>query len=283
MANPFATRPGATDEETKLREDFYKATGCHLLFNDTLRHEYKGLDGNGNPFYETELVGLEYTLTHVGSSRFKFDYLQTLEQKRKVTDFLLNDLLPYIKEAMPYSIMVVNGIDEYQKNQMESVYEYVGSPLTYSNLRCVALNVSRLDGLTDEEMKGYAQDICCEMIFASFGGTSNNKYTDGKAKDFFAISFNRYGTPKSAWGLDENFQLIIIPLNPLEEGFLEDDPAILNFPSPKEDAINYIKACLTMTEEEFFEKYGQNDVKGLTRQKYDVMKPLLDATGIKFN
>ena len=56
MSNPFATLPGATDEETKLREDFYKATGCHLLFNDTLRHEYKGLDGNGNPFYETELL-----------------------------------------------------------------------------------------------------------------------------------------------------------------------------------------------------------------------------------
>ena len=70
MSNPFATLPGATDEETKLREDFYKATGCHLLFNDTLRHEYKGLDGNGNPFYETELLGLEYSLTNVGFTDF---------------------------------------------------------------------------------------------------------------------------------------------------------------------------------------------------------------------
>ena len=37
MANPFAPQPGATDEESKLREEFYKNTGCHLLFNDTLR------------------------------------------------------------------------------------------------------------------------------------------------------------------------------------------------------------------------------------------------------
>ena len=48
--NPFAPLPGATDEESKLREEFYKNTGCHLLFNDTLRHEYRGLDETDNPF-----------------------------------------------------------------------------------------------------------------------------------------------------------------------------------------------------------------------------------------
>lgn len=58
---------------------------------------------------------------------------------------------------------------------------------------------------------------------------------------------------------------------------------ILIFPSPKDDAVNYIKACLSMTEEEFFAKYGENDVNGYTRKKYDIIKPLLDETGIKFN
>lgn len=280
MSNPFATLPGATDEETKLREDFYEATGCHLLFNDTLRHEYKGLDGNGNPYYETELLGLEYSITNVGFTRFKFDYLQTLEQKRAVTDFLLNDLLPYIRNVMPYSMLVANGIDEYQQNSIEGHYEYVGSPLTYNNLRCLALNLNRLGDLAEGEMKEYAQDICCEMIFASFGGSSDKKYMDGKAGAFFQLGSNYYGYPKV--GFDwETFEPIYH--EPLKLGFLEDDPEATNFPSPKDDAVNYIKACLSMTEEEFFAKYGQNDINGLTRQKYDVMKPLLDATGIKFN
>ena len=98
---------------------------------------------------------------------------------------------------MPYSLLVANGIDEYQRNTMDVSYDYVGSPLTYNNLRCLALNVSRLWGLTQEERKAYAQDICCEIIFASFGGTAGNKYTDGKAGQFFSINYNNYSTPKS--------------------------------------------------------------------------------------
>ena len=277
VTNSFATVPGATDEESKLREEFYKATGCHLLFNDTLQHEYLGLDANGKPVYKTELLGLEYQLTSFTNFRFKFDYLQTLEQKREVTAFLQNDLLPYIQNVMPYSLFVVNGMDEYQKNPAAVGYDYVDSPLTYSNLRCLALNVSELWDLNAEGRKNYAQEVCCEMIFASFGGTSTNKYTDGKAGQFFSVGYSYYSTLKelNLWG-------IVISYNPLEYGFLED-PHEEYFQSPKEDAVSYIKACLSMTEEEFFEKYGANDIYGYTRQKYDVIKPLLDETGIKFN
>lgn len=276
VTNPFTTLPGDMDEEAKLKKEFYDATQCHLLFNDTLRHEYKGMDENGKPYYETELLGLEYELTNTSNFRFKFDYLQTLEQKRQVTAFLQNDLLPYIKNVMPYSLLVANGIDEYQRNPTDVSYDYVGSPLTYNNLRCLALNVSGLWGLTQEERKAYAQDICCEIIFASFGGTANNKYTDGKAGQFFSINYNNYSTPKSSWWDPTNI------LNPLEMGFLED-PYENYFQSPKEDAVAYIKACLLLTEEEFFEKYGENDIYGYTRQKYDIIKPLLEVTGIKFN
>ncbi len=38
-----------------------------------------------------------------------------------------------------------------------------------------------------------------------------------------------------------------------------------------------------MTEEEFWAKYGGNDIKGNTRRKYNAIKPLLEASGIKFN
>lgn len=276
--NPFSPLPGASDEEAKLRAGFYEATGCHLLFNDTIRREYKGLDENGKPFYETELVGLEYTLTSVGASRFEFDYLQTLEQKRRAAQFLQNDLFPYIKSIMPYSILIVNGMDEYQ--QFEDYYEYAASPLTYSNMRCLALNVNQLWKLSENELKEFAQDVCCEMIFASFGGDPLYNYADdsGKAKEFFKVNQYNYGNAKegsSWWGGSYSY-------NPLEMGFLED-PYEDVFMSAKEDALAYIKACLTMTEEEFFGLYGTNDVDGYTRRKYDAIKPLIDETGIKFN
>ena len=276
--NPFAPLPGASDEESELRARFYEATGCYLLFNDTIRREYKGLDENGKPFYETELVGLEYTLTSVGLSRFEFDYLQTLEQKRRAAQFLQNDLFPYIKSIMPYSILIVNGMDEY--TEYNDYYEYAGSPLTYSNMRCLALNVNRLWELSETELKAFAQDVCCEMIFASFGGDPLYNYADdeGKAKEFFKVNQYNYGNLKEGshwlWGP--------FSYNPLEMGFLAD-PYEDVFMSAKEDALAYIKACLMMTEEEFFEKYGEADIEGYTRQKYDAIKPLIDETGIKYN
>lgn len=274
--NPFAPLPGASDEESQLRTDFYEATGCRLLFNDTLRREYKGLDENGKPLYETELVGLEYGLTSVGMSRFEFDYLQTLEQKRRAVRFLQNDLLPYIKTIMPYSILVVNGMEEYE--QFQDSYRYLGSPLTFSNMRCLAMDVSRLWELSENESQAFAQEVCCEMIFASFGGNPLYNYTDGKAGAFFNVSNYNYGNRK------EGVTWLGIPFsyNPLEMGFLED-PYEDVFMSAKEDALAYIKACLSMTEEEFFGLYGANDVQGYTRRKYDAIKPLIDETGIKFN
>lgn len=277
IINSFATQSGDSDEESKIREDFYEATGCYLLFNDTLQHEYLGVNANGEPLYKTELLGLEYQLTSYTNFRFQFEYLQTLEQKRQVIDFLQNDLLPYIKDVMPYSLLVVNGMEQYQRNTTAVGYDYIGSPLTYSNLRCLALNVSKLWDLTEEERQSYAQDICCEIIFASLGGTSINKYTDGKAGQFFWVSYSYYSTLKELdlWGY-------VTYYNPLEYGFLED-PYEDYFQSPKEDAVSYIKACLSMTEEEFFEKYRANDIYEYTRQKYDIIKPLVDEIGIKFN
>lgn len=264
--NLFAPQPGATDEESKLREKFYKTTGCHLLFNDTLRHEYKGSDSEGNPFYETELLGLEWELTAVGYVRFKFDCLQTLEQKRSAVDFLENDLFPYIRTIMPYSIIVANSIDIYQQDNGR--YTYVSSPLTYTNIRCMALNINQLWGLTQEERTAYAQDICCELIFGSFGGSALYNYADGKAKAFFEVHQYYYNYGK--WGA-----------NILQSGFLED-PYPDTYPSAKEDAVSYIKACLLMTEEEFWAKYRENDIFGTTETKYNAIKPLVEATGIKF-
>lgn len=273
----FAPLPGATDEESKLREEFYKNTGCFLLFNDTLRHEYKGVDGYGNPWYETELVGLEYVLTGVVYYRYQFDYLQTLEQKRQVADFLCRYFVPNAKGMLPYSIMATSGIDEYYYTDGD--YTYNASPLSFSNMRCLALNISKLWELTDEKQKkSYGQDICCDLILATWVNPDywgwGSKYEGSPAEKFFKLGTYYYDQPKTDYYGDR--------LDPLEYGFLED-PYEEVFPSEDEDARAYIKACASMTEEEFFAKYGANDWQEYTRQKYNIMKPLIDAMGIKFN
>ena len=124
--DPFAPDPKATDEESVLRRSFYENTGCYLLFNDTLRHEYKGLDAYGNPYYETELIGLEWSMTSVQGSRFIFDYLETQNQKQQTADFLQTYLIPYVQNILPYSILAVNKIDQF--DEKSGVYQYQSSP-----------------------------------------------------------------------------------------------------------------------------------------------------------
>ena len=113
ISDLFAPNPEATDAESVLRREFFNTTGCYLLFNDTLRHEYKGEDTFGNPYYETELIGLEWNLTSAVSTRYLFEYLKTQEQKEQAVSFLQTHLIPKIKNVLPYSILVINKMDKY--------------------------------------------------------------------------------------------------------------------------------------------------------------------------
>lgn len=128
ISDLFAPNPETTDAESVLRREFFNTTGCYLLFNDTLRHEYKGEDTFGNPYYETELIGLEWNLTSAVSTRYLFEYLKTQEQKEQAVSFLQTHLIPKIKNVLPYSILVINKMDKYILPDGEKKYEYSESP-----------------------------------------------------------------------------------------------------------------------------------------------------------
>ena len=81
LENVFLPSPNATDESSELRRNFYEATGCYLLFNDTLRHEYGGVDAYGNPYYDTELLSLGWNYISGSSNptRYVYEYIETIE------------------------------------------------------------------------------------------------------------------------------------------------------------------------------------------------------------
>ncbi len=274
----FAPDPEATDAESVLRRDFFNATGCYLLFNDTLRHEYKGEDTFGNPYYETELIGLEWNLTSAVSTRYLFEYLKTQEQKKQAVSFLQTHLIPKIKNVLPYSILVINKMDKYILPYEGKKYEYSDSPLVYSNLRCTALNISELWDLTGEEsLTKFSQDICCRIIFASWGGDPGNYYQGSKAYDFLKVNNYDYEELKSDYDIPDGLGDEYIE-DLYYEGFIENTSERY-LPSATEDAAAYIKVCLTMTDEEFRAKFA--DYKNVIK-KYEIIKPLVEATGIQF-
>lgn len=269
----FAPVPGATDPTSRLREEFYKNTGCYLLFNDTLKHEYKGLDAYGKPYYETELVDLNWNMTAVGNAHLRYEYLEPAQQE-KASEFLSEYLLPYVRDILPFSVLAVRKINQYTHE--EDVWEYSASPLTVSNINCLALNLSELwEGEKDEET--LAQDLCCEMILTSWGGDQTYYYSGGKAENFCKISQWDYDYDKHY--LDIPYGLGEVGMEELNDlGFLVNTNEIYS-PTTKEDVVSYIKACLKMTTEEFEDLYGDYDK---IMRKYNILKPLVDETGIKF-
>lgn len=278
LVNSYLPAPDATDEESQLRRDFFESTGCYVLFNDTLRHEYLGVNAYGDPCYDTEILSLAWNMSEIATYKvFAFEYLMDIEQKRMATDFVENYLIPYVQNVLPYSLLLVNQIDVYD---VEGGIELESSPVVYSNVQCLALDVS---GLWEEEVdkESYAQEICCDIILSSWGGDPSWGYSGSKADDFFDVNFYDYDNDKMdewynyniPYGLGNEYIEKFYQL-----GFLENTHETL-LPSAREDAIAYIKACLFMTEDEFMALYGKypNVVT-----KYKVIKPLVDETGIQF-
>lgn len=279
LDNAFLPSPDATDEISELRREFYEATGVYLLFNDTLRHEYGGVDAYGNPYYDTELLTLGWNFISSSSNptRYVYEYLETDEQKRTAAQWLQEYLVPYLANALPYSLLVVNNIDHYVVDGNQ--YEYESSPLSASDFRCMALNVS---GLWDsDDLQSYAQEFCYEFVFFSWGA-------DPWDYDYNEIAYEFYNY--SSWDYEYDKADYMIPYGIGEEydaqyitrfyryGFLVNTSEE-EMPDYKSDAISYIKACLTMTDEEFREKYGAYEA---VMEKYEIIKPLVDESGIKF-
>lgn len=269
--NPFAPDPEETDATSKLRRDFYEKTGCFLLFNDTLRHEYKGLNASGEPYYDTELLAMDWDLGAVKSGHtLRFEYLNQ-EQQQKAYDFLVNDLYDVIK-TMPYSILVVNKMEL----SVEDFYtgERTWVPQTFDmNSRCLAIAIEGLFG--DVEPMEFAQDLCCAIIFGSFGGSETNYWEGSEAIEFLNVNIWDYDYPKFWYGVTT-----LEDLYPY--GFIADTNGD-NLPTAVQDACAYIKAILFMTDQEFREKYG---MYYQVMQKYEIMKPLAEKKaeklGIKF-
>ena len=102
----FLPDPGATDEESVLRRDFYEKENSFLLFTDTLRHEELAPDFNGDMKYFTEILDMTYS---VGSSSisvftYAYEYHTSFEAKRQSTSFLKSYILPHLSvQLRPFS------------------------------------------------------------------------------------------------------------------------------------------------------------------------------------
>lgn len=279
LDNVFLPPSNATDEISELQREFYETTGVFLLFSDTLRHEYGGQDAYGNPYYNTELLNLGWNFIGDNSNptRYIYEYLETDEQKKTAAGWLEEYLVPYLKNVLPYSILVVNNIDHYVVDGNQYVYD--SSPLSASDFRCMALNINGL--WNSDDLQSYAQEFCYEFIFYSWGADPWDYDYNEIAEEFFSCSSWDHEGDKTDYNIpygsgDEYFEKYCVSF--YRNGFLINTSEE-EMPDYKSDAISYIKACLTMTDEEFRAKYGNYEA---VMEKYGYVKQLVEQSGIKF-
>ncbi len=266
--NYFAVSGELTDPESMLRRSFYEETGVHLLFNDTLRKEYRGTDRYGEAVYFVETVNYGYYLTNMLDSKYLFNYFTELEEQQAAVDFVCQRVFSsFSSKLYPYSLLLAKRIDAYQLNGDEDEYVLNGEDLDYiSGWKGIAISLRDILHMTEEEKNEYAAALILQIVSTGIAQVEESEFVD-----FFSWADGYY----------EQYALWV-PLEDIRSvGFLGYRPGLLRqWYSKVEDQTSYVKAILGMTEEEFM---AENGAFPACVAKWNEMKRILLDLGLQLN
>lgn len=263
--NNFLPDPEATDEESVLRREFFEKNGFYILFNDTLRHEYVLTDSEGDPFYRTETVDPNWSLTGYDEyTTYQFAYCQTMEEKRAAAAFVesLGATMDEINLTRPYSVLVVDTIT----TLTESYGDIIVNHLDYlSSLRCFIIAMSNLEG-TEDEADLLIANMAASGIATKYAQELQPFY-DFARDNWGGFLYNSYNNFESS--IEEYYEI----------GFLVPAGDDELYCTQAEDVAAYIHLLMTMAEEEVYQKFARFDI---VLQKYEIMKEVTALAGMKF-
>ena len=273
VENYFEVPEGASDEESVLRRNFQEETGCYLLFNDTLRKKLLGNDIDGLPIYSFETVELGYGVVSASSDKFTFHYLETLESKREVVEFVKESILPLLeKKAYPYSFLLVDTVfrTRFLVDDGDDVGSgFYGSRVAvdfYSGVRCLALSLGDVLEMSDVEKREFVRGLFKNMIETSLLAKTV------ELAAFYALGEEYYGKEGLEIGWDIDYIEDLRELGFLE-GYISYDYAYFRVKS--EDLECFVNV-LFEDEEAFLE---ENEEYPLVIQKYNLIKQVVKDLG----
>lgn len=258
--NYFEVPEDAMDPESVLRRNFYEQEKIYLLFNDTLRHEQIGTDRYGNVVYFTETVDLAYTITSMSDIMYRFEYIQKQDQKEVFVRFVQENIFPGFSEKLrPYSVLLVDSIDGYVKNNGTYELWKSGYDLVIGS-RCTAIARNKFEKMDEEERKNLAVQLISEILTS---GMDASLFTD----------FDKYG---SAYN---NRKVGYKGINDVREvGFLEPNVyyGVNYFPDKTLDRSQFVKLLIESSESDVLREY---ELFPQVIEKYYIMQALLNEIG----
>ena len=270
LTNLFAPAEGANDLTSELRRQFYLETGCYLLFSDTLKHEYSGVDTYGNVLYDTELLDLTYGINSIVRWAFAFAYLPGYEEKKIAVELLKETVLSALNERhYPYSFLLVDSLKASAWYVEEGALDSEGrwgefsEQSYYVGTRAMAISISKLR----QDPGGFIQMMQKNLI---------TKYlSDDKLMEFYEPGKDWYGFDDytKEFNSEEDFvQATGILGFEYYEPYWEDELPYLWVYDKNSDLEMYLNKILQKTEEDFKIEYGMYSV---VMRKYNIIKQLL--------
>lgn len=273
--NLFYPDAAATDEYSQLRRDFYAETGCYLLFNDTLKHEYTGTDRYGNPLYSTELLDLPYGVTSSVQWKFVFNYSTNIQQARQAAEIVKKDILSAMDERYhPYSFLLVKDFMTYTYMIEEGEpYGYWSGPNSvetyYIGERAILMSIDAL--LKDKE--ALKTKFLRRLL--------DKQLTTTVLKDFYAPGDAYYGKQETGDFIDEDdfiTQTGILAFEALQG--VGNDFLTFYVESKTADLKIYLDNLLLGQEEEFLTEYAEYPI---VLEKFRLLKKIVIDLGFHIN
>lgn len=252
--NYFKVPDNAMDEESVLRRNFFQNNNSYLLFNDTLRHEHIGKDAKGNDLFFCETVDLSYSLTNLSGTKYVFDYISTLEEKKAVTAFTEEHVFPNMNNSMrPYSILLVDKISLYSQGNIFDLTNAV------SGTRCTAIAMHNFLEMTQEERQSLRNNLFHAILVKKLNELDQNLMTP-----FYSDVTSYYGNT-----INKDAKTL---------GFLGSESK--TYYSQKKDLDTYIDEVLTLSETEFMAKYASYSI---IKKRYQILRPIIENVGFTFD
>lgn len=265
----FTVPENAVDDESVLRRNFHNETGVHLLFNDTIRREYRGKDAFGDEVWYKETVDFNYKLTQVLSAEYDFEYLTDMSEKEKAAEFIKDEIFSHLeKKLRPYSVLLLNKILVYEYS--DTYYKTDWWEYNFrTGMRCHGLTMKDISIMNDDEKRAF-----CGNYFSTLINDKLDKDYTLDLSDFYSYSDKYYGEYKEDLDIEEE----INDEQAREFGFLRD-PYYYSYMFSDRDRQMYIKEMVSMSEDEFYEEYGEYPA---VMAKYNILKNVLINYGFKF-
>ncbi len=278
--NWFAVQDNDKSAGAELRRAFYKETGVHLLFNDTIRKINLGKDGYGDDIWDIETIDFAYELTATKTLDLQINYLDNADYQ-VATDFLNKYVISRLEKGgslFPYSILLTSLLEA----RDYSFYPY--EPVkTVTSIRCLGISVGEVASMTDEERKTYAIDVLADLVASKTTGES-----DSRLASFYALTancyYNYYGTMMqhymedlvSDWDRDltKVYALGLLGYDEPYSYYISYD----RVPTKIDDLKHFLKAVLSTTQKEFETTYADYPI---LIERYDILRKVVLEMGLK--